>query len=290
MLRLSARSFALTGSNRITFLDNPATSFRSTADDESSPPPPTSRKDSIKIPPSAPTTPEESISTLSEELLLAPPSYPTHHAEESLINSQQVLKDLDYIAETNSMCQAIPTSNQSRSFLLKPLRRKDLVLETRVGQLIATYDSSTAKDKRFLRDADHNLVAVVFKTKDKDGHYKFKIVGEQALFPGQRSIRKIGMYRWADVWKSSGLGMKFTMRVQTNPHHLYVSEHHCGLSFFKRGSTRRRGFDIQVDQETIVEVTNLGDMQGLALGPAVDPCLMVCFIAIIDEMFKKRLR
>ena len=189
------------------------------------------------------------------------------------------------------MCQSIPTSNQSQSFLLKPLHPKNLVLETRAGQVIATYDSSTAKDKRFLRDADNNLVAVVFKTKDRDGHYKFKIVGGKALFPGQKSIREMGMYKWADVWKSTGLGMKFTMRVKTKPHALYISEHYGLMSLLKRGTTRRRGFDIkEVDQETIVEVTNLGDMYGLALGPEVDPCLMVCFIAIIDEMFKKRLR
>jgi hypothetical protein len=243
-------------------------------------------------------------STLSELMLLAPeppPSYSTHH-DKSLLNYTQVCwKDLEYIAENNSksMCQhSIPISNQSQSFLLKPaLDAKFLVLETRTGQRIATYDSRSAKDKRFLRDTDDNLAAVVFKTKGGDGRYNFTIFGGRALFPGQRwSIPgggEIGrLYKWADVRKSTGLGMKFTMRVKTNPEHRYVSEHY-GPSLFKRSDTstrRRRGFDIKLDQEAIVEVTKLGDAQGLALGPEVDPCLMLCYIAIIDEMFKKRLR
>jgi hypothetical protein len=264
--------------------DNPATSLRSRSDDESILPPPKSRKESMKITKTAPTARKEAI-TLSE--LLAPPSYSTHH--ESVLNSQ-VLEGLDYIADRNSMCHSIPTSNKSQVFLLKALDPKCMVLETRVGQLLATYDSRTARNKRFLRDADNNLAAVVFKTKDRDGHCKFKIVGGQALFPGQRSIRGMGMYKWADVWKSTGFGMKFTMRrVKTNSDHLYVSEHYSP-SLFRRDTTRRRrGFDIKVDQETIVEVTNLGDVKGLAFGPEVDPCLMVCFIAIIDEMTKKRI-
>jgi hypothetical protein len=264
--------------------DNATISLRSRADEESVSPP-ISREESIKLPKSAPATRTESI-TLSE-LLASRPVYSTYH--DSLLNSQ-VLKDLEYIPENNSMCHSIPISNQSQSFLLKPHHEKDLVLVTRAGtKLIATYDSSSAKDKRFLRDGDDNLAAVVLKSKDGDGHYKFKIFGGQALFPGQRSIGGMGLYKWADVKKSTGLGMQFTMRAKSNPDHPYVSEHY-GPSLFKRDTTRRRGFDIKLDQETIVEVTNLGDVQGLALGPEVDPCLMVCFIAIIDEMFKKRIR
>jgi hypothetical protein len=272
--------------------ENAATSRRSNiVDDECTMYTPSSRKESMP----APTTRRESM-TLSELMLAPPSSYSTHHHHDEFLLNSQVWKDLEYIAENNSMCHSIPiSSQQSQSFILKPSLddAKTLVLETRVGrQRIATYDSTSATNRRFLRDANDNLAAVVFKTKDGDGHYNF-IFGGQALFPGQRSIAGDGemgrLYKWADVRKGTGLGMKFTMRVKTNPEHRYISEHYRP-SLFKSHTTRRRGFDIKLDQEAIVEVTKLGDAQGLALGPEVDPCLMVCCIAIIDEMFKKRLR
>ena len=224
------------------------------------------------------------------------PNLPSIRFQDSVLNASMI-SDLEEIAENYSMCHTIPISSEPQALLLGPnMHQKDskskkhLVLKTRDGELVAKFDTDFSSDQRFLRDANNNLAAIVMRHRDSgDGTFRYRIFGGEALYKGQRRISETGLYKWGDVKASKNIGLRFTMQVKARPPELtkYVTEH-FGPSLFNLA--KPRGFAIKKDDDAVAKVTRLGDKQGLALAPDVDPCLIVCFVAIIDEMIGKRLR
>jgi hypothetical protein len=161
-------------------------------------------------------------------------------------------------------------------------------------------------DQRIIRDTDGNLYAVVIRSV-VDGRHKFKICGDQPMFPGHRRSRESGFHTYAEAKNWSGLGIRFGMKVRggdaaqdgeeeqeeecASSTSKYVTES-FGPTFLQLGQGRPRGFHIKdsSDGQECARITVMGNVKAISVRPYHDIRLMICFATIIDEMVENRLR
>ena len=247
----------------------------------------------------------------------------------------------------HSLCSTLPpTKKESQNFVIKscggssseghcyytsvetPQGETLLTLDTNgtAGSLSSSFNSidsrrssskSSSKDRRYIRDSQGELAAVIIHSVDDQRTHRYKICGGTPLYIGQRRSPGIHLYTWADVKNStSGRGgLQYSMKLRCSQQDggetnniKFVSEH-FGPSLFKwdtpRGFTIRKELptaaaaaasasdDQQQQQQQhhpSARVAYMGNARGLVVAPNVDPCLMYCFVTIIDEMIEKRLR
>ena len=225
-------------------------------------------------------------------------------------------------AETSSsLCSTLPpTKKESQNFVIKSGGSSDghcfTAVETPEGETLLTLDtngtagslsssfnsidrrsSKSSKDRRYIRDCQGELAAVIIHSVDDQRTHRYKICSGTPLFPGQRRSPGMNLYTWADVKNStSGRGLQYSMKLRSQEGEKFVSEH-FGPSLFKwdtpRGFTIRKESTANSDdqqQQPSARVAYMGTARGLVVAPKVDPCLMYCFVTIIDEMIEKRLR
>jgi hypothetical protein len=196
--------------------------------------------------------------------------------------------------ESTGMCSSLPITNDCETVILRCDEKdhkvaREIVLETITGELIATLDFDPAKERRTLRDADGELCAIiVHEVVDGYQQHVFKICGPKKMNKHHRRSKHSGYYTWAEVRNSSGINVRFSMKVRGhNGEAKYVTET-FGPSLFKWGTPR--GFVVKQGQKACTRITYLGDSRGIVVAPNVDKCLMLCFALIIEEMVENRMR
>ena len=162
-----------------------------------------------------------------------------------------------------------------------------MVFETIQGQPIASLECDPAKERRALRDENGELCAVIVRTVMDAGQNRFRLCGRTKAYPDQRKGKDTGYYTWGEVKNSSGINVKFSMKLKGGSETKYVTET-FGPSLFNWNTPR--GFIIKQGKEACCRITYLGDSRGIVLAPNVDKCLMLCFAAIIEEMVEHRMR
>ena len=218
-----------------------------------------------------------------------------------------------------SLCSILPkTKSESQNFVIKGNSDSQCTAETPEGETLLTLDSNgtagslsssftsgvskskSNKDRRYVRDCQGELAAVIIHSMDDQSTHRYKICSGNPAYPGQRRSPGINLYTWADVKNStSGRGLQYSMKLRSPGGEKYVSEH-FGPSLFKWDTPR--GFTIRKDppannedqqakeQKPSARVAYMGGARGLVVAPRADPCLMYCFVTIIDEMVEKRQR
>ncbi len=159
--------------------------------------------------------------------------------------------------------------------------------------------SDNTPDHRVVRDTDGNLYAVMIRSV-VEGRHRFKICGDQPMFPGQRKSRESGYHTYAEAKNWSGPGVRFSMKLRGQgaaaggapSTSKYVAEA-FGPAFLHWGRGRPRGFlikDAASEGGECARITVLGEAKAVSVRPGHDVRLMICFATIIDEMVENRLR
>jgi hypothetical protein len=223
--------------------------------------------------------------------------------------------DLAQMTRRGISLQNLPvTSGLQQTLLLRKEQTKDadsdFAIESMHGDKLATIEKAalwegTQEDtwERVIRDMDSNVYAVILHSVVEGNLHRFKICGNDAMFPDQRKSRDSGLFTYADVKNSSGIGVKFTMKLRGDSLTKYFTES-FGPSIFqwgRRGQNKStRGYIIKetdgadgkkgADGKEVARLTFLGAGKAISIGPDQDFRLMIAFAAIIDEMVEKRLR
>jgi hypothetical protein len=199
-------------------------------------------------------------------------------------------------------------SGLQQTLLLRRQKSKDtgsdFVVESLHGDKLASIESPVVVGnetlERIVSDVDGNIYAVILEKVVDGGIHRYKICGTQPIFPDQRRSRDSGLFTYAEVKNSSGIGVKFTMKLRGDTQDKYVTES-FGPSIFRWGqTTRARGFVVKKmidagskkgsDGKEVCKITFLGAGKALSISPDQDFRLMIAYSAIIDEMVEKRLR
>ncbi len=158
------------------------------------------------------------------------------------------------------------------------------------------FTSSTKENtnRRVLTDVEGNQCAVVMHSVLGGGRNYFKICGLEPLYSDQRKNRDTGLFTYADVKNSSGIGvtgLKIIMQVYGESTETYIATS-FGPSIFKWGKGIPRGFLVKNGTTGLecMRITFLGGAKAISVEPDNDFRLMTCFAVIIHEMVEKRMR
>lgn len=242
----------------------------------------------------------------SSKSVKAPPSLPRTTLDADI---DLTYFDLTEVSRRGVCLGDLPlTSGLQQTLLLRRDYSKDtnayLTVESMRVDKLATITSATTHSntqeetqERIIKDMDGNMYAVILPS-IVDGQHRFKVCGFEAMFPEQRKSRDSGYFTYADVKNSSGMIVKFSMKLRGDSGTKYVTEA-FGPSIFQWGSGRSkntRGFAIKAtsdgntSSEEVARITFLGAGKALSVAPHQDFRLIIAFAAIIDEMVEKRLR
>lgn len=142
------------------------------------------------------------------------------------------------------------------------------------------------RSKMMLRDAWGNDVGVMMKIFSR-WEKTFKVYGFKPLYPGQAPSNQTHegrtLFTWAEVTDKA-----FSLRyVMTSGRDTYVADAVgpvLGLSQFKLSRNGKACAMIRCDS---MWLDGYWDLQ---IGPGVDPCLILAFSAIVDEIVEERRR
>ena len=144
--------------------------------------------------------------------------------------------------------------------------------------------SMSLRDKMFIRDQDGNVLAVIMKMHLK-WETTFKIYGFEPYVDGQdpsenQTYDDKPLYEWAKV-KDNFFSVRKTMTTIDGIE--YVMDGVGRLFDYRQMRLTRDGKVCAHMQEMNLGIFT-GNTWGIRIGPGIDPCLIVGFMAINDEI------
>jgi hypothetical protein len=204
----------------------------------------------------------------------------------------------DTDAVNYSMSHLLPMSKRTEKVIFKrvPNNKGEISIENSDGEKIAYLDCSMANEgKRFLKDKHGRFCAAIIRQsdKEKEGTNVFKICGNRPASRTQRLSNETGYYTWAEVRNSGSFGGKFCMKRYSEETLTCSADQHVTKPFGLLFNTRKsRGyvFTDSKKKECVKMVILNHEGKGIMVAPDRDLCLMISFVAVVDEMIENRMR
>jgi hypothetical protein len=196
-----------------------------------------------------------------------------------------------------SISLLLPMTKKTEKVIFKrvPNNKREISIENSEGEKIAYLDYSMAhQGKRFLKDKHGRFCAVIIHQSDKmEGNNVFKICGNRPASRTQRLSNETGYYTWAEVRNSGSFGGKFCMKRYSEETLTCSADQHVTKPFGLLFNTRKsRGYvftDSKKKECVKMVILNRGG-KGIMVAPDRDLCLMISFVAVVDEMMENRMR
>jgi hypothetical protein len=199
-------------------------------------------------------------------------------------------------------------------------------LETKEGQLLASITTKSPENNKHgeyvLQDTQGERLSLMkpvhYTQEDVDRHRsrryaaatKYKIFGTSPVHKHQKRLVIEGstashpLFNWATIENHSSWlgGPKFSMRLRDDDHSVFTTTGRSGSSGRLVSKIRSSGggaVTVQVKGgKTCATITDTGSSSSsdatnattreVEVQPKVDPCLMVCFLFIVDHMMAER--
>mmetsp|Transcript_18465 Transcript_18465/g.45765 ORF Transcript_18465/g.45765 Transcript_18465/m.45765 type:complete len:616 (-) Transcript_18465:73-1920(-) len=194
-----------------------------------------------------------------------------------------------------SMSSSFPLTKETERIILKRLpNKRDIHIEKSDGEKLGMIDFSMVNQgKRVIKDACGRTCAVIFLNNDQlGGKALFKICGNKPATRRQRLSNETGYYTWAEVKNTGSFGGKFVMnRFSPETSSCSIEQHWTKPfgSIFSRGKSKGYVF-FDPKKKECVKMVSLKQGKGVIVGPNRDLCLMLGYVACVDEMLEHRLR
>jgi hypothetical protein len=192
--------------------------------------------------------------------------------------------------QASPLCTSLPITEDATTVFLKATQGSDDARELSIkniqGETLATWEASSCRTMRVLKDASGNICAYIQHSL-VNGQNKYKICSYKPMNDEHQSGHT-GLYTWAEVKNAGTFGVKFSMRMRGNSPDRFTTESFAPSLL--HWSKRTRGFLMLKNKEACARLTHLQSAKTLDVPPGIDLCLMICYTAIIDEMVESRLR
>jgi hypothetical protein len=211
-------------------------------------------------------------------------------------STETTFQTADMEAIDYSMSHILPMTKRTERLIFKrvPHNKREISIENSEGEKIAYLDNTMANEgKRFLKDKLGRFCAVIIHQNDKiDGTNVFKICGNRPASRKQRLSNETGYYTWAEVRNTGSLGGKFCMKKYSEETLTCSADQHVTKSFGLLFNTRKsRGYvftDSKKKECVKMVILNCGG-KGIMVAPDKDLCLMISYVAVVDEMIENRM-